>query len=103
MEVCVNDVKKVSLLLTLLLLIWLGLLPSAAEAGEPVVRAVLFWSETCSHCHVVLTETLPPLQERYGDQLEVRTVNVSDPAHYGLWLGAMEAFQVPPDRLHIVV
>ena len=93
-----DDVKKISLLLTLLLLIWLGLLPPAAEAGEPVVRAVLFWSENCPRCHVVLTETLPPLQERHGDQLEVRTVNVSDPAHYELWLGAMEAFQVLPDR-----
>ena len=57
-----DDVKKTALLLTLLLLIWPGLLPPAVQTDEPVVRAVLFWSETCPHCHVVINETLPPLQ-----------------------------------------
>ena len=43
--------KKTTLLLTLLLLIWTGLLSPLAGADEPVVRAVLFWSENCAHCH----------------------------------------------------
>jgi len=73
---------------------------SASREGEreDVVRAVLFWSETCPHCHHVLQETLPPLQERYGSQLEVLTIEISGPANYGLWMAAMEAFQVPPER-----
>jgi len=90
--------KRILLLLTLLLLIWLGPLKHVAQANEPVMRAVLFWSETCPHCHIVLTETLPPLQEQYGRQLEVLTIDLSDPAHYELWLAAKEAFQVPPER-----
>ena len=91
-----------------LLLICLGLslpvhlvlygLSTGAQADGPVVRVVLFWSETCPHCHVVLNETLPPLQEQYGDQLEVYTVNVSEPAHYELFLEAIETFQLPPER-----
>ncbi len=89
--------KQNALLLTLLLLIWLSLLPPAAQSDEPVVRAVLFWSETCPHCHVVLDQTLPPLQEQYGAQLEVLIIEVS-PERYELWLGAMDAFQVPPER-----
>ena len=92
-----HNLKKTSLLL-LLLLTWLGCLPLVVQAGEPVVRAVLFWSEDCPHCHVILAETMPPLQEQYGDQLEVLDIEISDPAHYELWLEAMEAFQVPPER-----
>jgi hypothetical protein len=56
--------KKATLLLTLLLLLRTGLLPPLATADEPVVQAVLFWSENCAHCHEVIAETLPPLQER---------------------------------------
>ena len=84
--------KRARLLLLLLLLLT-GL--PVAHAGEPVVRAVLFWAQTCPHCHVVLTETLPPLQEKYGDQLQVLTIEVSDPAGYELWRAAMEARRVP--------
>ena len=87
------------LLPALALLALLGLVPSPAHADEPVVRAVLFWAETCPHCHVVLNETLPPLQAQYGDRLEIRTVEVSgDPAGYELWQQAMETYQLPPDR-----
>lgn len=68
------------------------------EQRTGVVRAVLFWSETCPHCHHVMSETLPPLQEKYGEQLEVRTIEISDPDNYRLWGAAMEAFHVPPER-----
>jgi hypothetical protein len=93
--------KKTTLLLALLLLIWTGLVSPLAGADEPVVRAVLFWSENCSHCHAVIAETLPPLQERYGSQLDVRIVEVSDPTRYELWLAAIETFQVPPERVAV--
>ena len=93
--------KRTALLLTLISLIWVSLLPPAARADEPVVRAVLFWAETCLHCHEVIAETLPPLQERYGDQLVVKTIEVSDPARYALWLAAIEAFQVPPEQVGV--
>jgi cytochrome c biogenesis protein CcdA/thiol-disulfide isomerase/thioredoxin len=87
--------RKRRLLLLPLLLLLLTALP-AAHAEEPVVRAVLFWSESCPHCHVGLEETLPPLQEKYGDRLQVLAVKVSDPAGYELWRAAMET--LPPDN-----
>ncbi len=59
---------------------------------------MLFWSETCPHCHHVMSETLPPLQEKYGEQLEIRTIEISDPDNYRLWATAIEAFHVPPER-----
>ncbi|HUW11785.1 MAG TPA: hypothetical protein VM537_18815, partial [Anaerolineae bacterium] len=88
--------KRISLLS--LLLVTLFFLPPAIEAEEPVVRAVLFWSATCPHCHVVMNETLPKIQERYGDQLEVLAVEASAPDGYLLWLEALDAFEVPSER-----
>lgn len=60
-------------------------IPLVAKANKPIVRAVLFWSETCPHCHHVLNETLPPLQEQYGDRLEVLTIEISDLVNYPVW------------------
>lgn len=89
--------NKTALLLTLLLICG-GLLLPGAQAEEPVVRAVLFWSTTCPHCHVVINETLPPLQAKYGDQLQIELIETSDPAGYELYRAAVEVYSVPPDR-----
>jgi cytochrome c biogenesis protein CcdA/glutaredoxin len=74
------------------------LLASVAFAQEPVVRALLFWAEGCPHCHVVLEEVLPPLQEKYGEALEIKTLEVSTPENYELFLAAEEMYQVAADR-----
>ena len=91
--------QKTRLLLILLLLSILAL--TTAQAEEPVVRIVLFWSETCAHCHIVLNEILPPLQEEYGGQLDVLAVEVSDQAGYELWMMAIETLRIPTDRLAV--
>ncbi len=92
-----DEVRKTALLLTLLLVCG-GLLLPVAQAQEPVVRAVLFWSTTCPHCHVVINETLPPLQAKYGDQLQIELIETSEPGGYELYRAAVEAYSVPPDR-----
>ncbi len=38
---------------------------------EPVIRAVLFYSPSCPHCLDVINETLPPLVNQYGTQLQI--------------------------------
>lgn len=50
-----------------------------AQADLPIVRAVLFYSPSCGHCHLVIQETLPPLIEKYGSQLEIIGVDISQP------------------------
>jgi uncharacterized membrane protein len=50
--------------------------PSATNQPEPVVRAVMFWLEGCGHCHEVMDKVLPPLQRKYGRQLEIRLIEV---------------------------
>jgi len=44
------------------------------SADEPVVKALLFYSPTCGHCHKVITEDLPPLYEAYGGVENVQTL-----------------------------
>jgi len=68
---------------------------TATPKEKPVVRAVLFYADTCPHCHYVIEQTLPPLQKQYGDQLKIRMLEVSDPSNYQLWLKAMDDYRVP--------
>lgn len=49
---------------------------ASASAEQEVVRAVMFWMEGCPHCHYVLEEVLPPLQDKYGSQLEILLIEV---------------------------
>jgi len=49
------------------------------QTPQPVVRAVLFYSPQCGHCHHVIEEVLPPLVQKYGAQLEMVGVDVSTP------------------------
>lgn len=49
---------------------------AALVPTEPVVRAVLYWTEECGNCHEVLAGLLPQMQQQYGAQLEVRLVEV---------------------------
>jgi thiol-disulfide isomerase/thioredoxin len=46
-------------------------------ADQPVVRVVMFWMETCGHCHHIIDNVLPPLQEQYGDQLEILLIELA--------------------------
>jgi uncharacterized membrane protein/thiol-disulfide isomerase/thioredoxin len=79
--------------------VWLlGIQISSAQAQPPVVYAALFFSPSCGHCHYVITEILPPLQEEYGEQLQVLYIDVSQPAGRTLFQAACEGFDVSADR-----
>ena len=69
--------QKIKLVLILLLLL-LGLTIGTASAQDaPKVRAILFYSPTCQHCHKVITQDLPPLFDQYGDQLYILGIDVT--------------------------
>lgn len=63
-----------------------ALLPIAVRANGPVVRAVLFYSDTCPHCHEVIDNVLPTLQATYGERLQISMFEVSNRANYELFL-----------------
>ena len=43
---------------------------------RPVVHVVMFWMDGCAHCHDVIENVLPPLQEKYGEQLDLQLIEV---------------------------
>ncbi len=67
-------------------------------ALKPLVHAVLFYSPTCGHCHKVMTEDLPPLKDKYGDQLDILEINATEEPGNTLFRAALEKFEVPRDR-----
>lgn len=67
---------------------------SASLADKAIVRAVLFYSPSCGHCHYVITEVLPPLFEKYGDQLSIIGVDISQPGGQALFLAVLQYFNL---------
>lgn len=76
--------------------ILLAMLAPAAAAEPappaPAVRVVLFWAEGCGHCHEVLEDILPVLQQRYGPQLEVRLIEVVSLEDISAFFDVAEAY-----------
>jgi uncharacterized membrane protein len=89
-----TDALVVAILVTLVLAITVV----RVHADEPVVRAVLFYSTNCPHCHHVISEVLIPLTEQYGETLQIVAVNTSQTGGHELYLAAVEAFEIPPER-----
>lgn len=75
--------------------------PASAQSPDAVVRAVLFYSPSCGHCHYVIQEVLPPLFQKYGDQLEIVGVDITQPNGLTLYQNAIERFQIPSERLGV--
>jgi len=89
------------LLLSLLVLAVLGWaygVRMARADGGPVVRMVYFYSNDCPHCATITSEVLQPLQAEYGDRLQIKMVEISDPAHYEMLLRAEQMFELPPEE-----
>ena len=77
----------------LILAMLLGtLVTGTALAQDKVVHTIIFYSPQCPHCHMVLTEVLPPLQEQYGDQLQILEIDTSQEEGYALYEAAVEKY-----------
>ncbi len=73
--------------------------PAVALAQDgPVVRAVLFYSPTCPHCHKVLNEDLPPLVQKYGEQLQILLIDVTTEGGRELYFSAAQAIPIPESK-----
>jgi uncharacterized membrane protein len=82
-----------------LAIVFLSVFP--ARADTPVVHAILFYSQSCPHCHKVITENLPPLIEIYGDQLVIAGIDTYTEVGSHLYQNAIEYFQIPQERLGV--
>lgn len=92
--------RYLSVLLAAFTVLLASALPVRAD-DLPVVRAVLFYSPTCPHCHTVINNVLPPLFDQYGDQLQILGVNVTTEVGQALYQTAVAEYNVPPERLGV--
>lgn len=72
--------RRLLFTLSLVFLLLAVIHPAAAQeitAQPPVVHAALFWMPGCANCEAVMTDTLPQLQTKYGEQLEITLVEVN--------------------------
>jgi uncharacterized membrane protein/thiol-disulfide isomerase/thioredoxin len=68
-------------------------LENPVPSNQVVVRAVLFFSPSCGHCHTVIEQVLPPIKEKYGEQLEILLINITTPEGRQLFQSAAEYFK----------
>lgn len=65
-----------------------------AQPDQPVVRAVLFYSPTCGHCEYVINNTLLPMIQKYGNQLEIIGLDVTQQQGQLLFQSALQKFNI---------
>lgn len=73
----------------------------AQPAQNATVKAVLFHSPTCPHCHTVINETLLPLTEQYGDRFQVIGIDITQPGGQPLYDASTARFQIPQERMGV--
>jgi uncharacterized membrane protein len=100
---------------------------STALAQQPVVRAILFFSPTCPHCHQVMTQDLPivwanhngwdevlyvptaqgeedigpAIYALFGEQLEILYINTYTALGHQIYASAVERLDIPQNRLGV--
>ncbi|QRN83472.1 hypothetical protein JR338_01580 [Chloroflexota bacterium] len=68
----------------------------ATEAyAEDAVHAYYFYANDCPHCHTALEEVVYPLETKWGDQLEVRLLEIGTPEYYEALIAVEAHFEVP--------
>ncbi|NLV75368.1 MAG: hypothetical protein GXY52_11915 [Chloroflexi bacterium] len=65
------------------------------------VNLLLFYSPTCSHCHEMMTEVLPPIMAKYGDKLQVRVIDVTHEPGNDFWHDFMTLAGVQQDAWYV--
>jgi uncharacterized membrane protein len=101
-----------------------GVLAPAPAVSQAAVRAVLFFSPTCPHCHQVINQDLPAIFEQFGGparvwvdqsvpqddrvfyfvtngQIEVLLIDASRPIGGTLYDRASQQFLVPRERMGV--
>ncbi|HUH13979.1 MAG TPA: vitamin K epoxide reductase family protein [Longimicrobiales bacterium] len=74
---------------------------AVAQDAGPQVRAALFYSPQCPHCHDVMRDHLPPLLERHGEALRIVAINVDTQQGQALYRAVVQHFRLPRERLGV--
>jgi len=77
------------------------LLEALTPVPPPVVHVVLFWMEGCPHCHEVLDNVLPPMREKYGEQFEIRLIELVGAEEVNALYELAENRGIPKDKVAV--
>lgn len=90
--------RNKAIIFTLLLLLIAVQVVGLAQADEPVVRILFFFSPSCGHCEKIINEFMPPLMEKYGNQLEVAFIDISNPNNYAGLVQLERSYGIDPSQ-----
>lgn len=68
--------------------------PSQIFTAETYVRAVLLTTPDCRFCRQIVEQDLPPILDRFGQQLQILLVDISHPSGETLYQAALQYFEV---------
>jgi uncharacterized membrane protein/thiol-disulfide isomerase/thioredoxin len=86
--------RKLFFLFLLIIFLFMSRASATQEPSQPVVHAILFYSPSCGHCYQVITSDLPPLIEKYGEQLLIVGVDVTTTGGQELFTKALQYFDL---------
>ncbi len=89
--------------LIILIALFLNLFQTTGFGQEAVARFYVFSSPDCNYCDEFKNEHLPKLYEKYGEQIEVKILDVYDAENYELWYKFCEKFNISEALLPTVV
>jgi cytochrome c biogenesis protein CcdA len=72
--------------------------PPTDDPQEPVVRFLMFYGQTCPHCHELITDGLPQIFAKYGHQVQARYLETGQGDNGRYFTGLLLRLEVPPDR-----
>jgi glutaredoxin len=61
----------------------------------------MFWMNGCPHCHEVLDNVLPPLQEEYGERLDILLVEVATMQDIEMLYQVAAAYNIPEEQTFV--
>lgn len=94
-----SKIIRIAAIICVLVAAVLVSVPTTAQAT--VVRAVFFFSPSCTHCHEVMEEHLPPLVAKYPGRLDIVGINVDEPVGSELYQSMLNAYSVTDDRIGV--
>ena len=65
------------------------------EYAEDAVHAYFFYAHDCPHCHATLDDVITPLEDEWGDRLDVRLLEIGTPEYYEALMAVETFFDVP--------
>lgn len=77
--------------------------PSPVQASvrfeeSPVINVIYFYSYDCSHCQAVKNDLLAPMENEYGESLNILYIEISTAPNYELLISFEAAFGITADQ-----